>query len=146
MSTVNNRVRKTSLQSLRVLAMLVLALLLIGACSADGADPGETVQAYIDGYNDRDIDAVMAVFATDAVITNHPFALVTEGAAAIRELQIQDIEAAGGDNAYVVSDLEVSGDSVVWNHTWNNTCVGTGNEAIVESGKIVSWDFASVSC
>jgi hypothetical protein len=129
-----------------MIGALLLAVLAIGACGGDDADPGETVQAYIDAYNIRDIDAVMAVFADDAVITNHPFASRIEGAEAIRSLQVDDFQAAGSDNAYEISDLEVSGDTVTWNHVWLDRCTGTGNEAVVENGKIVSWEFASVSC
>ena len=146
MSSNHHHAHPLSLRFRSVAAVCAVAMVLIGACGGDGADPGETIQAYIDAYNARDIDAVMAVFADDAVIRNHPFASVTEGAQAIRVLQSDDIEAAGRNDAYAISNLAVSGDTVTWNHVWNERCTGTRNEAVVEGGKIVSWVFASVSC
>lgn len=146
MSVANTRALAPRLRFRWIAVVCALAVLLTGACGGDDADPGETIQAYIDAYNARDIDAVMALFADDAVITDHPFAGVTEGTEAIRTLHVRDVEAAGGDDAYQISDLQVSGNTVTWNHVWNERCTGIGNEATVMDGAIVSWQFASVTC
>ena len=52
------------------------------------ADPKATVQRVIDGWNNKDIDAIMAEFAEDAVFDNIPMEPIV-GQAAIRESNAQ---------------------------------------------------------
>lgn len=47
--------------------------------------PVEVVQRQLDAYNARDIDALMAVYADDAQLSEHPATLLASGAAALRE-------------------------------------------------------------
>ncbi len=47
--------------------------------------PEETVQAQLDGYNARDIEAFMAPWAEDAEYYQFPDTLLAKGKAAIRE-------------------------------------------------------------
>ena len=48
-------------------------------------DPEAVVQRQLDAYNARDIQALMATYAADAQIFEHPSKLVGSGAAALRE-------------------------------------------------------------
>ena len=42
------------------------------ACGVDDGDPAAVLAEYIDGYNAHDLDAVLALFSDDAVMTHHP--------------------------------------------------------------------------
>ena len=53
----------------------------------DSPDPESVVQRQLDAYNARDIDALMATYAQDAQIFEHPATLLADGAAQIRERQ-----------------------------------------------------------
>jgi len=50
-------------------------------------DPAAVVQRQLDAYNARDIDALMATYAADAQLFEHPATLLADGAAQIRERQ-----------------------------------------------------------
>jgi len=134
--------------------MLTAGLVLAGCSGDDGSgssgalDPAEVVEGYVAAYNAQDIDRVMTFFADDAVIVEGAERI--EGAEAIRagELAKFEVHAPGGE-AYSVSNLVVTGDTVTWDHLFQgtaHTCVGTGDEAVVEDGKIVMWTFASFTC
>ncbi len=119
-----------------------------GSGSSGDSDPAEVVQGYVAAYNAQDIDAVMAFFAEDAVIIEG--AERFEGGEAIRagELDKFEVHAPGGD-AYSISNLVVTNNTVTWDHLFKgtaHTCVGTGDEAVVEDGRIVLWTFASFTC
>lgn len=47
--------------------------------------PQQVVQAQLDAYNARDIDALLATYAADASMYLYPATLVAQGHAAIRE-------------------------------------------------------------
>src|ERR1700733_7337555 len=47
--------------------------------------PETTVQRQLDAYNARDIDALMAIYADDAQMFEHPARLLASGWAALRE-------------------------------------------------------------
>ena len=49
------------------------------------SDPVAVVQRQLDAYNARDIDALLATYAEDAQMFEHPSKLVASGAAALRE-------------------------------------------------------------
>ncbi len=135
--------------------MLILAgTSVIAACSGDGSafsrdsDPEQVVEGYIAAYNAQDIDRVMAFFAQDALFINGKERF--EGAEAIRaeELLKFSVHAPGGE-AYSISNLVVADNAVTWDHVFRgsaHTCVGTGNEVVVEDGKIVMFTFASAVC
>jgi hypothetical protein len=143
----------------RVLFLVMLVLtgtLVLAACNDDNdgsgssraADPAEVVEGYVAAYNAQDIDRVMAFFADNAVIINGTERI--EGAEAIRaeELGGFEVHAPGGE-AYSISNLVVTDNAVTWDHLFKgtaHTCVGTGDEAVVEDGKIVMWTFASITC
>jgi hypothetical protein len=108
--------------------------------------------AYADAVNARDLDAVMALFDVDVTITGHPGdgtpGSPARGLAEVRALEALTIQRAGADDAYHASDIDVSGNVMTWSHRFHgnaHTCVGT-DEIVVESGKIVRWDYSPVEC
>ena len=125
----------------------VVATLIIGACGGDEVDPAMVIEDYIGAYNGGDIDAVMAVFSEDSVVTGHPFVPEAAGLAAIRALQTQDIESAAVQDAYTISNVEVTGDTVTWDHIWTKRdgvqFCQQGNSAVVKDGKILSWKWST---
>ena len=48
-------------------------------------DPESVVQRQLDAYNARNIDALMATYADDAQLFEHPSTLLAQGGAQIRE-------------------------------------------------------------
>lgn len=48
-------------------------------------DPAAVVQRQLDAYNARDLDALLATYAEDARMFEHPSKLLASGAAALRE-------------------------------------------------------------
>ena len=107
------------------------------------ASPAETLRGYVAAYNVGDIDAVMAFFVEDSVVTGHPEDFGEErGLVAIRELHgpLDD-----GDT-YAISITDVTGNTVMWDHIWVafedgepfSSCVD-GHTAVIQDGKILSW-------
>jgi ketosteroid isomerase-like protein len=112
----------------------------------------QTILAYHDAYNGHDIDAVMAFFTEESAVTGHRFALEAAGLSAIRSLSIQDMAAARESHAYRISNVEVTGDTVTWDHVWTNSN-GTeyckqGQSAIIRDGTILTWTWpeSDTSC
>lgn len=48
-------------------------------------DPAAVVQRQLDAFNARDLDALLATYAADAEMVEHPSKLLARGAAAFRE-------------------------------------------------------------
>jgi len=48
-------------------------------------DPVAVVQAQLDAFNARDVDALLAIYADDAALFEHPDKLLARGTAALRE-------------------------------------------------------------
>jgi len=48
-------------------------------------DPVTVVQRQLDAYNARDLDALLAIYANDAQMFEHPSKLLASGSAALRE-------------------------------------------------------------
>ena len=139
------------------LVMLVLAgTLVLAGCSDDNdgsgssgtSDPAEVVEGYVAAYNAQDIDRVMAFFAEDAVIIEGAERI--EGTEAIRAGQLGEFEVhAPGGEAYSISNLVVTDNVATWDRLFRgiaHTCVGTGDEALVEDGKIVMWTLPPITC
>lgn len=134
---------------LRFAAGALVAVILLAGCGDDDSvdsadsDPAGVIEDYRIAYNNGDIDAVMALFSEESVVTGHPFSSESTGLLAIRNLHLQDIAAAAEEDAYEISNTEVSGDTVTWDHVWTNSagdeyCI-SGQSAVIEDGKIVSW-------
>lgn len=139
--------------------MLVLtATLVLAACGGDDdgsgssgvSDPASVVEGYVAAYNAQDIERVMAFFAEDAVIIGDGGAERVEGAEAIRAEQLGNFDShAPGGEAYSISNLQATDNVVTWAYVFMgdaHTCVGTGDEAVVEDGEIVTWTRGPGSC
>ena len=136
-----------------VTAMVVVAVLVLtNLTDSDGTDaasgPSATINDYVDAYNDGNIDEIMALFTEQSVITGHPFNFggVT-GIGAIRGLQEMDLRAAATENAYTISNVAVSGNTVTWDHVWigrdGDQFCKQGHSAVVMDSKILSWDWGA---
>ena len=136
----------------RLLVALVLVLVALGGCGGDDADPAGVLNDYRAAYNAGDIDAVMDLFTDESVVTGHPFQASSEGLSAIRSVQVSDIAAAATSDAYTISNVEVSGDTVTWDHVWTSSTgdqfCQEGQTAVIKDGKILTWDWpdGSFSC
>lgn len=142
-----------------VLALIILAVIglpLLAACDGEGnvsgseasSDPADVIEGYVTAYNAHDIDGAMAFFAEDAVIIQGTDRFV--GADAIRDAVLGEFEihAPGGD-AYSMSNLAITENTATWDHLFKgvaHTCTGTGNQAVIDSGLIVTWTFAFIEC
>lgn len=110
-------------------------------------DPASTLDAYIAAYNDKEIDTVMELFTEESVVTGHPYSTTGSeaGLDAIRSFQRIDMAAAAEEDAYTISNVEVSGNNVTWDHLWlddqGQQFCKFGMSAIVEDGKFVVFDF-----
>ncbi len=49
------------------------------------SDPASVVQRQLEAYNARNLDALMAIYAADAQMFEHPDKLLAEGTVALRE-------------------------------------------------------------
>jgi hypothetical protein len=105
--------------------------------------PEQVIKAYAAAYNDHDLDAVMAFFTDDSVITSHPFSSESSGIAETRALHITDLAAAASMRAYRLDNVEVTGNTVTWDHEWTNASgekyCKQGNSAVVKDGTILIW-------
>jgi hypothetical protein len=110
-----------------------------------GDDSATVIEDYIDAYNANDIDAVMALFTEESTITGHPGG-GGKGLAQIRFLQETNRFDAATENPYTISNVEVSGTTVTWDHVWRNpygeVWCAEGHQAVIEDGRIMSWAFA----
>lgn len=128
---------------------LSLVALILAACGGSNADPAATIEAYVTAYNAGDIDGVMALFSEESVVTGHPTEARSEstGLAQIRALHVQDIAAAATENSYTISNVEVTGDTVTWDHIWTRNdgdkFCKFGQSAVVQDGTILSWTWPS---
>jgi hypothetical protein len=115
-----------------------------GAESDDQANAAAVIEAYEAAYNSGDIDAIVAVFSEDAVITDHAmFRGELTGPAEIQSLHLDDMSRAAEGDAYSISNVEADGDTVTWDHVWTDNrgeewCL-EGQSAVVTEGKIVTW-------
>ena len=132
------------------LVTVLAAALLLSACSSDDADPAGTLDDFVTAYNADDLDAVMELFSEDAVIDGRPF----EGGesyaspAAVRSAFSIYMDFAA-ENAWTISNVEVTGMTVTWDQIYQSTIsgidtvCGEGHRAVIEDGKIVSWTWPS---
>lgn len=109
-------------------------------------DPATLISEYRIAYNSADIERIMALFTDDSVVVGHPLQSRSEGLAAIRSLQRRDLARAAPVDAYVMSRIDVAGDTVTWDHRFTNAhgdrWCADGNRAVVSDGKILNWTFA----
>ena len=126
--------------------VMVSAGLLLSACSGEDADPASVIEDFVTAYNADDLDAVMELFADDAMLSGNPFEF-SDGpwvGVSIRSLFFTAMDFAA-ENAWTISDVEVDGKTVTWNQVYRTTIPGleatcdNGHRAVVEGGKIESW-------
>jgi hypothetical protein len=136
-----------------LIAMIVALTLTAMGCSSDSDDaaddPAAVVDQYVAAYNSGDIDAVMAVFTEDSVISGHPFTSEAAGLTAIRGVQGSDIAAGASTDAYSVSNVEVDGDTVTWDQVWVNdggeSFCRDGQSAVIKDGTMLTWTWSGSS-
>jgi len=109
--------------------------------------PNDVIEDYVSAYNAGDIDEVMSFFDEDSVIIGHPFAARSEGVEQIRGVMVADLSEAADTNAYTISNLEATGNTVTWDHRWTNRrgaeFCGTGHSTRIDNGKIDTWTWPS---
>jgi len=122
------------------------------------ATPAEVLAAYEDARNAKDVDALIALYADDAVVIGHPLDRnkLAEGVDEIRALerQVPTIMGANGFTEYRA--IEVSGNTVTFKQKFVNNsgdCFsdnddGSGNTVTVIDGKITRyvWDDEEGQC
>jgi hypothetical protein len=136
-----------------LIAMIVALTLTAMGCSSDSDDaaddPAAVVDQYVAAYNSGDIDAVMAVFTEDSVISGHPFTSEASGLTAIRGVQGSDIAAGASTDAYSISNVEVDGDTVTWDQVWVNdggeSFCRDGQSAVIKDGTMLTWTWSGSS-
>jgi ketosteroid isomerase-like protein len=133
--------RKTLIKKCGVLLCLVLTLVLLSSCGQpQEQDPASVVKAFYEAASAEELEAFMALVADDAAIEWGRVGLVT-GHEQIRrqaEALFRD-----WDFTFILTDLEVDGQRVTFNHKMvlDSTqavveeCV---DEVMVEGGKIKS--------
>lgn len=143
--------RATTRVALAAAGLLIVGVLLAGcgdddSAAAEDSDPAAVVEDYRVSYNGGDIEEVMTAFTDESVITGHPFADESAGLAEIRSLHLGDMSAAAQTDAYEFSNIEVSGDTVTWDHVWLNDdgeeWCAEGHSAVITDGQIITWTFA----
>ena len=158
--TMDNHSRKSWRQQLRIVAPILVMILVVAACgsSEDDAsattasdDPAATIEDYRTAYNAGDVDGVMALFSEESVMTGNSF-FESAGLTEIRAVWVEDINAAATEDAYTISNVEVTGNTVTWDQVWigrdgEQACL-EGQSAVIEDGKILLWTWSSrdVSC
>jgi ketosteroid isomerase-like protein len=131
-----------TLMKIRLVVAVVMTVALVAAgCSSESDDPAAVLAAYETARNSGDVDAVMALYADNAVVENHPLANTTrEGTAEIRALETQVPAIQGSTGGIEFTDTVVSGNSVTANYAFFNVdgeCFGgKDTEVSVEDDKI----------
>jgi hypothetical protein len=93
--------------------------------------------------------AVVAVFATDARIVNHPQRRIdVVGEASIRALNAEALGFAAAEDAYEFNGIETNGTTVtigtVLFRNDEGACFGGGDHEIeVEEGKVIRWTWGT---
>jgi hypothetical protein len=124
-----------------VIVLVGLAVVLVdqgedAPAAGQPSDPADTIEAYIDAYNAEDIDGVMGFFSEESVVIGHPYAAESRGLEEIRTIQTEDVKLGV---TYTISNLEVTGDTVTWDHAWGGQSCVEGHLAVVQDGTILSW-------
>jgi uncharacterized protein (TIGR02246 family) len=134
-----------------LIAIFVAVAVTAAGCSSDSDDAANesaaVVEQYVAAYNSGDIDAVMAVFTEDSVVYGHPFSPESAGLAAIRTAQTMDLAAGASTDAYSISNVEVDGDTVTWDHVWVNKAgenfCQEGQSAVIKDDRMLTWTWPS---
>ncbi len=135
-----------------LVAVGVSSLLFGSENEPDVAGPQATVEGYFAAFNSHDIGAVLEFFTEASRIDDHPkdkpvfrgnrpLIGVTE----IRRTLEREMNLAATVDAYAISNVEVSGNTVTWDQALTESDGGRtcaeGHSAIVEDGKILLWEY-----
>ena len=101
-----------ALRSILVLVMLVLALTPITAAAGPANDAGSVVDRWATAFNSNDVDAVVSLYAPDAILLGSAGLTLKEGSEAIRgyfaRLAKSGDKVVIGDRKIIVLDDNVS--------------------------------------
>lgn len=133
---------------------LLIAVFVLAGCGDDDSgaaadsDPAAVIVAYEAAVNAHDLDAIVAVFATDAVVIGHPLSVNdAEGTDAIRAIHEELLDLAAAEDAYVFVGIEVNENTVTFDSTFTNDdgdCFPSpGHNVEVKDGRIVRWEFGA---
>jgi ketosteroid isomerase-like protein len=143
-----------------LIAMIVALTLTAMGCSSSSDDPASVLTDYAENRNSGDIDAVMALYADDAVVTDH--VLDDDGVATgideIRVLEEQIPAVQGSGDGIEIFDVVVSGSTATFktrffygadgvrNTSGSAGCSGSLDHTVtVESGKMTVLDWGTGS-
>jgi hypothetical protein len=132
---------------MKKLAVVVAVLLLAAACGSDSdessGDPEAALNAYADGINANSVDQTMEAFAEDAVMVEHPLnpGELNGTEEVSRGVSDTVIRSREDPDAYLVSAVEVDGETVSWSYLWinvdNNEYCAVGNEIDVNDDGLI---------
>ena len=142
--------------------ILLIAVVLVGCGDDDsgdtaGSDPTAVLADYEDARNAGDIDALMSLYAADAVVTAHPRDShsvddpgdepVANGIDEIRVLEFDLPTFQRPEDATEFFNVQVSGNRVTFDQRFFNDdgdCFGdSGNEVTLQDDKITHYDWGS---
>jgi len=121
-------------------------------------DPAAVLAAYEDARNAKDVDALVALYADDAVVIGHPLDgdKLAEGVDEIRALERQVPMYMGANGFTEFRTIEVSGNTATFKQKFVNNAgacfsdndTGKGNTVTVVDGKITLyvWDDVEGQC
>ncbi len=131
-------------------ALVVGGMLVVAACGnddTDQADPAAVLADYEDARNEGDVDALMALYADDAVIVGHPLNN-SGGAQGVTETRLLERGVPSfqrSTDATEFINLEVSGNTVTFEQRFFNDtgeCFGSnGNIVTVKDGRITRYQW-----
>jgi hypothetical protein len=142
------RVHRPPIRGVFIVAGLVLAaMLIVAACGdddgdGDDGDPAALLADYEGTRNAGDVDALMALYADDAVVTNHPADTdnTATGVDEIRALESDVPTFQRPEDATEFVNVQVSGDRVTFGniffHDTGECFSGSGHEVTVQDDKI----------
>ncbi len=125
----------------------IFLALFLGACGGNDSNPTAVLTDYQDARNALDVDAVMALYADDAVLRDHPLDNdgIATGVAEIRVVEAKVPGSQGPTGRIEFIDTTVSGNTVTFNHRFMNNsgdCFGgAGDQVTVEDGRITLYDW-----
>lgn len=120
-----------------IAAVFAVTVIASGGAGGTGGSPASVIEDFYRAFPD-DVEGAAAVFAEDAVLTGAPTPpSKREGIVEITEW-LQDTAAVL--TSAEITRIEVSGNTVTWDDTVR-IASATGHVAVVEDGKIVTWDF-----
>ena len=113
--------RRSFMQIVVLTALVVAIILTVVGCGSGSGEPADAVNGYVKAHSSGDIDAVMVFYTEDSVGDRpHLFAPKTTGLKQIRIVQIQDMGNKASEDAYSISNVQVTGNTVTWDHLWTN--------------------------